>query len=100
MDTTMGQSRSTGLTRVKQIERMTLWLGLPLLLLLLSLTAGIVNYTPVRHPDPASSARTAPAESAPVEAPTIPLRPDRLVPVEETDDAGPSIMLDEEAALG
>jgi hypothetical protein len=104
MDTTMGQSRRTGLTRAKQIESLTLWLGLPLLLLLLSLTAGIVNYTPVRHADATSSARSVPSEAAPAESapasPTIPIRGDRLVPSEDTGEAAPTLLLDEQAALG
>lgn len=99
MDATMGRRR-TGLTRAKRIEQLTLWLGLPLLLLLLSLTAGIVNYTPVRNqpmpaPVPApNAAPAAPEADVPVSAPTIPLRPDRLVPIEQSGDVGQDLHLE------
>ena len=63
----MNQSRhSTGLTRAKHIERLTLWLGLPLLLALLCLAAGIVNYTPVQKYEAAK--RPAPVQPARSEA--------------------------------
>jgi len=96
MDGTMGHRR-TGLTRAKSIERLTLWLGLPLLLLLLCLTAGIVNYAPVRDNARVSqgepeAAAPAPAEEAPP-APSIPARADRLLPLEPVEDLGHAIDL-------
>jgi len=103
MDGTMGHHRSTGLTRAKRIESLILWLGLPLLLLVLSLTAGIVNYTPVRHDAAASSTQVMPVEPMPAPSappvPSIPMRPDRLLPVESSDDAGQSLHLDDPAAV-
>jgi hypothetical protein len=71
--------RSTGLTRAKHFERLALWLGLPLLLALLCLTAGVVNYTPVRQYEATTRVRTvpqatpAPANQAPREHP-MPMR--------------------------
>jgi hypothetical protein len=103
MEVTMGR-RSTGLTRAKRIERLTLWLGLPLLLILLSLTAGIVNYTPVRHHETAVPAKPAAAEAAPAvdvepQAPAMPMRSDRLTPlpaaVETIDDLGQELRLED-----
>lgn len=97
MDATMSR-RSTGLSRAKRLEQMALWLGLPLLLLLLALTAGIVNYAPVSQRTAAYEQRLAPIETkASDEAspmPTIPFRRDRLVPLETADPASESIELD------
>lgn len=78
MDGNLGH-RSTGLTRAKQLERLALWLGLPLLLALLCLTAGVVNYTPVREYEAGSRSRPvqpplpAPVDQAPRANP-MPLR--------------------------
>jgi hypothetical protein len=57
--------RSTGLTRAKHLERLALWLGLPLLLALLCLTAGVVNYTPVRQAEAVPRTRAVPPQVRP-----------------------------------
>ena len=97
MEATMGRRR-TGLTRAKRIERLTLWLGLPLLLLLLTLTAGLIGYTPIRHRTTALETETPPAaptaEEEATSAPTMPMRSDRLMPLPEPDDLGQNIQLD------
>lgn len=102
MEGTMGHRR-TGLTRAKAIERLAMWLGLPLLLLLLSLTAGIVNYAPVRPTPVESSGEPAPEAAAPARqadpTPTMPLRPDRLVPLEAPGPADPSLDLEVDAEI-
>ena len=94
---TLGHRQGTGLTRAKHIERLSLWLGLPLLLLLLSLTAGVVNYTPVDRSRSGLTVDRVPAEAAPVEratpAPSIPVRSDRLVPLAPADDPAQSLEL-------
>ncbi len=86
MEATMGHPRRTGLTRAKRIERLSLMLGLPLLLLLLSLTAGIVNYTPVRQTVP--GARVDPTPVTPVEQGEPTIQPLRAAPPAATDSAG------------
>ncbi len=103
MDATMDHRR-TGLTRAKRIEQLALWLGLPLLLALLSLTAGIVNYTPVRQHVPAAKVEPVPAaaETAPAEeaVPTIqPLRPAPMAPSAAPDDLGRNLQLDHHPSI-
>ena len=90
--------RATGLTRAKYIERLTLWLGLPLLLALLCLTAGVVNYSPVHKHSAVSRTRTAPAVVRPrTETPRVNPTPKRAMPVtpgETPVDVGDSLHLD------
>ena len=97
--------RGTGLTRAKHIERLMRWLGLPLLLALLCLTAGIVNYTPVRTSE--STARkqpaptdTRPREEAPRENP-MPVRGQSVTPEADALGSGKSqsLVLDLQAPL-
>lgn len=89
--------RRTGLTRAKTIERWTLWLGLPLLLILLGLTAGIVDYTPVRHaperPPPMPRNDEAGEPAPPM--PSISIRPDRLAPLSTPARLGDGLSLEE-----
>ena len=90
-------SRGTGLTRAKSIERLTLWLGLPLLLALLCLTAGVVNYSPVQKSEAISRTRPAPpspAESAPSALP-MHMRPVPVTPSEPVEGATGSLQIDE-----
>lgn len=98
--------RGTGLTRAKHIERLTLWLGLPLLLALLCLAAGIVNYTPVHESETTARTRTAPAETRPSEeAPRenpMPVRGQSVTPEADSLGAGESqsLVLDVAGPLG
>ena len=95
MDENLGR-RSTGLTRAKHLERLTLWLGLPLLLALLCLAAGVVNYTPVRRyeavnrPQPVQPTQPAPVEEAPRANP-MPMRGESLRPGSPPEGVGQAI---------
>ena len=92
--------RHTGLSRAKRIEQLSLWLGLPLLLLLLALASGLVGYTPVRQRAmPVQSAPAAPAIDAVPTRPSISIRPDRLMPLPDPESAGDSILLEETTPL-
>ena len=86
--------RGTGLTRAKHIERLTLWLGLPLLLALLCLTAGIVNYTPVHKSETTARTRPVPTDPSPrEEAPRenpMPVRGQSVTPEADSLGAGAS----------
>lgn len=73
-----GPGGGTGLSRAKKWERYLLWFGLPLLLALLCLTAGLIDYRPVANrpaATPPPSVEAMPAVPTPAQSQNRPAEP-------------------------